>query len=115
MSPQEIILMVAATAAALMVIGTFASRMYKIVHRIDAALGVDKEGKTVSDRLSRVEHQLFPNGGSSLTDKINRMEMDQKTLQSQVHSMERILASILRRLDKGESHVLEYPPQEGAQ
>lgn len=115
MSPQEVILMVAATAAALMVIGTFATRLYKLVARIDAALGVDKEGRTVSDRLARVEHQLFPNGGSSLTDKINRMEMDQKTLQVQVHSMERSLASILRRLGKGEHDVLEHSPEEGAE
>ena len=115
MSPQETILMVAATAAAIMVMWTFASRIYKVVHRIDAALGVDRDGRTVSDRLGRVEHQLFPNGGSSLTDKINRMEMDQKTLQLQVHSMERSLASILRKLGKGEHYVLEQSPEEGAQ
>jgi hypothetical protein len=100
---QETILMAAAVAAAVMVIGTFARKIYKVVNRIDAALGVDRDGRTVSDRLGRVEHQLFPNGGSSLTDKINRMEADQKTLQGQVHAMERILATILRRLDKDES------------
>jgi hypothetical protein len=95
--------MVAAIAAAVMVIGTFSRKIYKVVNRIDSALGVDREGRTLSDRLSRVEHQLFPNGGSSLTDKINRMEADQKTLQGQVQAMERILATILRRLDKDES------------
>jgi hypothetical protein len=100
---QETIIMVAAIAAAVMVIGTFSRKIYKVVNRIDSALGVDREGRTLSDRLSRVEHQLFPNGGSSLTDKINRMEADQKTLQGQVHAMERILATILRRLDKDES------------
>jgi outer membrane murein-binding lipoprotein Lpp len=100
---QETIIMVAAVAAAVMVIGTFSRKIYKVVNRIDSALGVDREGRTLSDRLSRVEHQLFPNGGSSLTDKINRMEADQKTLQGQVQAMERILATILRRLDKDES------------
>lgn len=100
---QETIVMVAAVAAAVMVIGTFARKMYTLVSRIDSTLGVDKEGRTVSDRLGRVEHQLFPNGGSSLTDKINRMEADQKTLQGQVHAMERILATILRRLDNDQS------------
>jgi hypothetical protein len=100
---QETIIMVAAIAAAVMVIGTFSRKIYKVVNRIDSALGVDREGRTLSDRLARVEHQLFPNGGSSLTDKINRMEADQKTLQGQVQAMERILATILRRLDKDES------------
>jgi hypothetical protein len=100
---QETIIMVAAVAAAVMVIGTFSRKIYKVVNRIDSALGVDREGRTLSDRLARVEHQLFPNGGSSLTDKINRMEADQKTLQGQVQAMERILATILRRLDKDES------------
>jgi hypothetical protein len=100
---QETVIMVAAFAAAVMVIGTFARKIYRVVNRIDSALGVDREGRTLSDRLARVEHQLFPNGGSSLTDKMNRVEADQKTLQGQVHAMERILATILRRLDKDES------------
>jgi hypothetical protein len=80
---------------AISAIGLFVLKIYKIAKRIDGALGVDKEGRTISDRLGRVEHQLFPNGGSSLTDKINRIERDQSALQSQIHSLQAMVVTIL--------------------
>lgn len=97
MNPQETIITVAALVTALTAIGYFLRKVYKIAHRIDQALGIDKEGRTISDRLERVEHQLFPNGGSSLTDKINRIEHEQKEMKGQMAAFERILNSILRR------------------
>lgn len=50
-------------------------------------LKVDKEGKTVIDRmgdrmdtqderLTRIDYQLHPNGGGSLSDKVNKVEKD---------------------------------------
>ena len=48
--------------------------IYRIAKRIDGALGLDHEGRTVSDRLERVEHQLWENGGSSLADRVNNIE-----------------------------------------
>lgn len=48
-------------------------RIYRIVRRIDAALGVDKYGRTVAERLERVEYQLFPNGGASLADRVTHI------------------------------------------
>lgn len=48
--------------------------LYKVARRIGDALGVDSEGRTVSDRLERVEHQLWENGGSSLADRVNNIE-----------------------------------------
>lgn len=79
-------LILAITAAA-----TFSFRVYRIARRIDDALGVDREGLTISDRLSRVEHQLFPNGGSSLTDKINRIEFEQRSMQSEIAALKAVL------------------------
>lgn len=52
-------------------------RVYRIVRRIDATLGVDKYGRTIAERLERVEYQLFPNGGSSLADRVGRIAMTQ--------------------------------------
>lgn len=48
--------------------------IYRIARRIGDALGVDSEGRTVADRLERVEHQLWENGGSSLADRVNNIE-----------------------------------------
>lgn len=70
----EIILTIAAIITALGVIfgGVYAT--YRIVHRIGQALGVDAQGRTIADRLDRVEHQLWENGGSSLADRVNNIE-----------------------------------------
>jgi hypothetical protein len=48
--------------------------VYRIAKRIDGALGVDQKGRTMSDRMERVEHQLWENGGSSLADRVNNIE-----------------------------------------
>lgn len=69
--PTEIIFTVAAVITALGVIfgGVYAT--FRLVNRISQAIGVDSSGRTLSDRLERVEHQLWENGGSSLADKVN--------------------------------------------
>ena len=46
--------------------------MYKAAKRIEAAIGVDSEGKTLSERMEKVEYQLWENGGKSLKDKVNK-------------------------------------------
>lgn len=84
-------LILAVTAAA-----TFSFRVYRIARRIDDALGVDREGRTISDRLSRVEHQLFPNGGSSLTDKINRIEFEQRHMQTDIASLKAVMDAYVK-------------------
>lgn len=70
----EIILTIAAVITALGVIfgGVYAT--FRIVHRMGEVLGVNKDGRTISDRLDRVEHQLWENGGSSLADRVNSIE-----------------------------------------
>jgi hypothetical protein len=67
----EIILTIAAVITALGVIfgGVYAT--YRVVNRIGQAIGVDKSGRTLAERLDRVEHQLWENGGSSLADRVN--------------------------------------------
>jgi hypothetical protein len=94
-NPQETVLTVAALVTALTAIGYFLRKVYKIAYRIDQALGVDKQGRTISDRLDRVEHQLFPNGGSSLTDKINRIEKEQTVLFAQMETLRTMLLDIV--------------------
>ena len=49
--------------------------IYKIAKRLEDAIGTDAKGRTISERLDRVEHQLWENGGSSLADRVNTIEM----------------------------------------
>jgi hypothetical protein len=93
---QEQAISIAALLLAITTIAVFTFRVYKIARRIDDALGVDKEGRTISDRLSRVEYQLFPNGGASLSDKINRIESEQRTMQGKIDTVEGIVNTLLR-------------------
>lgn len=53
---------------------TFAIVIYKIAKRIDSAIGVDNEGRSLSERMEKVEYQLWPNSGKSLMDRVNRLE-----------------------------------------
>jgi hypothetical protein len=100
-NPAESVIMAGAVVAALTAIGIFSVKIYKVLRRIDQVLGVDRQGRTISERLDRVEHQLFPNGGSSLTDKINRIEHEQREMRGQMAAFERILNMLLRRESDG--------------
>lgn len=72
--PQELILTSAAVITAIGVIIGALVAIYRVARRIGDAIGVDKSGRTISERLDRVEHQLWENGGSSLADRVNTIE-----------------------------------------
>jgi outer membrane murein-binding lipoprotein Lpp len=93
--PWEIVLTVGAVTGAFLVIAGAVYRIYKIAKRIDDALGLDRQGRTIADRLSRIEHQLFPNGGSSLTDKINQIAFEQQTLKGEVDSLKEVVTILI--------------------
>jgi len=86
-------------------LGTLVNRIYKIAKRIDEAVGVDDQGRTLSQRLSSVEEQLKMPDGRTITEKINAIEREQVVLQSQVGTMQRLLSAVLRR--NGEATVVE--------
>lgn len=67
--------------------------IYKLAARIGAAIGVDKEGRTLADRLSRVEHQLWPNGGSSLADRVHIIEEHTTNTNAKLEIIEKVLTS----------------------
>jgi len=103
--PWEAILTIGAIAAALIALGTLVNRIYKIAKRIDEAVGVDDQGRTLSQRLSSVEEQLKMPDGRTITEKINAIEREQVVLQSQVGTMQRLLSAVLRR--SGEAPLVE--------
>ena len=73
MTPEQTFLSIAALAGGAAAIAASLYAVYRIARRIDDTLGL-KDGKTLSDRLERVEHQLWENGGTSLADRVNRIE-----------------------------------------
>jgi hypothetical protein len=58
--------------------------VYTIVRRFEKLLGKDREGRSIVERLERVEHQLYPNGGSSITDKVDYIRRDQNKMKQQI-------------------------------
>jgi hypothetical protein len=70
----DILMAVAATITALGILVGASLAIYRVAKRIGDALGVDHEGRTIADRLDRVEHQLWENGGSSLADRVNNID-----------------------------------------
>ena len=49
----------------------FIYKIYKIINRVETAIGVDEQGRTMSERMDRVEYQLWENGGNSMKDQMN--------------------------------------------
>lgn len=93
---DEFVLALAAMIIAIGIIWAFARGAYKGIKRIEAALGIDEKGRTIAERLDNVEHQLFPNGGSSLADKVNRMEIRQVETDAKVATIEMMLGNFIK-------------------
>lgn len=72
-------------------------RVYKIAHRLDQAIGVDAQGRSLAQRMDRVEHQLWPNGGSSLKDQVNRLETTAVATQTEIAIVKSMLNTLIER------------------
>lgn len=70
----ELIFPIATVISSLGVIIGAIILIYKAAKKIESAIGEDSQGRTISERLDRVEHQLWENGGSSLADRVNNIE-----------------------------------------
>ena len=82
---------IAAILAGLFTIGKAVKAGVHIARRLDRVatqlLG-DDETPSLDDRLSSIEHELHPNGGSSMRDAVNRTE---KALAEHVEQSARLL------------------------
>lgn len=93
--PQEAILTLAGIIGGLAVIIGGIVSIYKIARRIDQALAVDTDGRTISDRMSRVEHQLWKNGGDSLADEVGETHRIAQETATEVRLMKDILLTLI--------------------
>jgi hypothetical protein len=95
MSPTNTILSIAAIIGAFTVVFGAVVAVYRVARRMDDNLGVDQQGRTVSERLDRVEHQLWENGGDSLADKVNDLTMCAKETSAEVKIIKEVLLTML--------------------
>jgi len=72
--PLEWIFTTAAVITAIGVIVGGIVAIYRLAQTISKSIGLDEKGRTISERLDRVEHQLWENGGTSLADRVNTIE-----------------------------------------
>jgi hypothetical protein len=68
----------------LTIIGVALSVGYAMARRFEGLLGKNKKGDTVVERLEKIERQIMPNGGSSMSDKIDYIRRDQNRMKQQV-------------------------------
>lgn len=90
----ELIFTVSAVVSAFGILIASIYSIYKVARRIGDTLGVDRDGRTIADRLDRVEHQLWENGGSSLADRVNNIEMHVIKLSTEVELIKDITLGI---------------------
>lgn len=90
---QEFVLTVAGVITAIAVIIGALVAIYRLARKIEDAIGVDKSGRTLAERLDRVEHQLWENGGTSLADRVNRIEACTTGASAKIEIIEKILTS----------------------
>lgn len=57
---------------------------YGIARRFEGILGKNKKGDTLVERLEKIERQLSPNGGTSMSDKIDYIRRDQNKMKQEI-------------------------------
>ena len=73
----------------------FLYSVYKIAKRIDAAIGVDEQGRTLSDRMDKVEYQLWPNGGLSMADRVNAIDRTNNQMMTEVQIIKELVLGMI--------------------
>jgi hypothetical protein len=98
----ETVLTTAAVLTAVGVIAAAVRAVYKFARTIEAAIGKDDEGHSLADRMktmearvARVEHQVFPNGGGSLLDKVSKVDTKVTVLSAQTEIIATLLTTLV--------------------
>lgn len=95
MGTAELILTVAGILAALGTIFAAFRWTYRTANRIENNLGVDKDGRSVAERMARVEHQVFPNGGGSLSDQVHNVAEAVIEIKAKTDIIEQLLVNMV--------------------
>jgi uncharacterized protein YoxC len=101
---EDSIMMIAAVITAIGIIIGALIAIYRVAKKIGDSIGVDKYGRTLAERLDRVEHQLWENGGSSLADRVNNIDKSVTALNAEVKLITTIVtASAGLKIDSQET------------
>lgn len=73
----------------------FIYALYKIAKRIDNAIGVDQDGRSLSDRMEKVEYQLWPNNGKSLADRVKKVEDSNTEIAAEIRIVKDLIMIIV--------------------
>lgn len=66
---------------------------YGMAKKLEVLFKKDRKGRTLEQRLDRIEHQLYPNGGDSLADTVNQTQLEIK----EIHGKLKILSDLATR------------------
>ena len=81
---MNILATLAETWQMLAVIGVALSIGYAIARKFEGLLSKNKKGDTLLERLEKIERQIMPNGGSSMSDKIDYIRRDQNKMKNEL-------------------------------
>jgi len=81
---ENMLLMISETWQMLTIIAAALGVGYAMARRFEGLLGKDKKGNTLLERLERIEAQVHPNGGSSMSDKVDYIRRDQNKMKQQI-------------------------------
>jgi hypothetical protein len=110
---NELIMAVTASITAFGVLGGVIVAIYRVAKKISDAVGLDSHGRTLSERLERVEHQLWENGGSSLADRVNNIEKHVVKVSTEIEFIKDLTMG-MHAAQSGPTTTNVYPPEPSA-
>ncbi len=72
-----------------------AASIRRTIVNLAVAVGKDEDGRTLSDRMSRVEYQLWENGGDSLKDRVNELDVRTRSMDIKLDLIQEIVVANL--------------------
>ena len=102
MDTQQLVATIGTIIACVTALSGILYSIYRVARRLDSAIGVDSKGRTISERLDRVEHQLWRNGGDSLADHVEEVRMQSKQTTAEISIMKDLLLRMIDKATHGE-------------
>jgi hypothetical protein len=57
---------------------------YAMAKKFEMIFGKDKKGRNILERLERIEYQMYPNGGTSMLDKVEQTKSDVQIIKGEL-------------------------------
>lgn len=70
--------------------------IHKVATKIEKVIGTDVAGRTIMERMTRVEYQLWPNGGGSLADQVATNTLEQRDTAKDVTFIKDVVLQMLQ-------------------